>query len=103
MDNEEAFDQVLMSVAQQLGNASAGGIEAMLDVYFGFLRRRTDFFSASEEKVNEAVLAAAKRQLKVVEKDKEAQEKRRKERQAREDAARTMRCADHFQRKAVLA
>ena len=80
MENEDAFDQVLMSVAHQLGNANSGGIEAMLDVYFGFLRRKTDFFSVEESKVNETVLAAVKKQHAIVQKDKQAQEKRRQER-----------------------
>ena len=43
----ERFDGALLGVAQQVAAASAPGdnpIETLLDIYFGFLRRKTDFF-----------------------------------------------------------
>ena len=43
----ERFDAALLGVAQTVSAAAAPGenpIETLLDVYFGFLRRKTDFF-----------------------------------------------------------
>jgi hypothetical protein len=40
MENEDRFDGLYLTVAQQ-----ARGIEPLLDTLFGFLRRKTDFFS----------------------------------------------------------
>ena len=41
---DERFDGMFMQVAQQ-----AGGIENILDVFFGFLNRKTDFFTGADE------------------------------------------------------
>ena len=40
MSDEEKFDGVLMGICQQ-----AKGIDGFLEAVFGFLRRKTDFFS----------------------------------------------------------
>lgn len=40
MSEEERFDGILMSIVQQ-----SAGIDGFFDAVFGFLRRRTDFFS----------------------------------------------------------
>jgi len=42
--HDERFDGFFMQVAQQ-----AGGIDNILDAFFGFLNRKTDFFSGAEE------------------------------------------------------
>ena len=47
MADLERFDPALLGVAQQISAAAAAGdnpIDTLLDIYFGFLRRKTDFF-----------------------------------------------------------
>lgn len=52
MADDERFDGLLMNVAQQLGS-----IDPLLDVFFGFLNRKTDFFSgAQDDKMPEKVV-----------------------------------------------
>jgi hypothetical protein len=84
MVEEDKFDGLLMSVAQQC----RGGIDEMLDTFLSFLRRRTDFYTgAPPEQVEATVLAAVRRQMAQAERMKEerrrqreADEKRRQER-----------------------
>lgn len=49
---QEAFDALLLNIARE-----HEGIDALLDSFFGFLRRKTDFFAAapSKEHVQETV------------------------------------------------
>ena len=57
------FDQLLLNLAQNIGQARGnGGIDAILETFFSFLRRKTDFFSAADinqikEKLNTHVNA----------------------------------------------
>ena len=47
MADFERFDPALLGVAQQISATAAPGenpIDTLLDIYFGFLRRKTDFF-----------------------------------------------------------
>ncbi|KAF8822957.1 nuclear movement family protein, partial [Cardiosporidium cionae] len=55
---EERYDQILGSIAQQ-----CEGIDNLLDVFFGFLLRRSDFFTAVDniEKCEEVVLRHMKK------------------------------------------
>ena len=50
----ERFDPTMLHVAQQIAAMANGedAINMMLDLYFGFLRRKTDFFAS--EKCKEA-------------------------------------------------
>ncbi|KAA0146816.1 hypothetical protein FNF29_07792 [Cafeteria roenbergensis] len=53
-------DDMLMAIARQ----HTRGIDQLLDTFFGFLRRKTDFFSgAGEDRAKKAVLDAMSRQF----------------------------------------
>jgi len=78
----ERFDAVLLNIAQQ-----SGSIDGILDIFFGFLQRKTDFFTGaqSEEAAQEMVLkyykkhwkAGVKKRSEIGEKNRIADEERR--------------------------
>ncbi|KAK2162763.1 hypothetical protein LSH36_92g05007 [Paralvinella palmiformis] len=84
----ERFDGLLMSMAQQCEEA---GIHEMLDCIFGFLARKTDFYTGGGKEAAEKIIkdkfisyqqVALKRQKKERE-EREETERRRKERAAK--------------------
>lgn len=89
----ERFDGILLNVAQQ-----AGSIDGILDTFFGFLQRKTDFFTgAQDEQAAEALVlkyykkhwkVGQKRRQENLEKNRVADEERkqRAEEQKRKDA-----------------
>jgi hypothetical protein len=80
MSQEDKFDGVFMSVAQQ-----AQGIEPLLDHLFSFLRRKTDFYSASKEKINDIVKEAVAKHQHLADKEKLAREKLEKEKKLKKE------------------
>jgi len=62
MSEDERFDGILMNVAQQ-----AGSIDAILDTFFGFLQRKTDFFTGGqdEKSAEELILKHYRKHAKV--------------------------------------
>lgn len=79
----ERFDGILLNIAQQ-----GGSIENILDIFFGFLNRKTDFFTgAQDEKAAEALVlkyyakhwkAGQKKRTEQQEKNRLADEERKK-------------------------
>lgn len=80
MSGEDRFDGLFLNVAQQ-----AQGIEPLLDHFFGFLRRKTDFFNGADNATVEdlvmktvrkhSALSAKDRQNKAVMREKEEKRK----------------------------
>jgi hypothetical protein len=73
MEPEAKFDGALLQIAQNLGQAGvAPGIDGLLDTYFSFLRRKTDFFSGNGvglPAVKEKVLASLQRQWDIAQRE----------------------------------
>merc|ERR1711997_1377451 len=94
-DKEERFDSILLSIAQQC----EGGVPELLDIVFGFMNRKTDFYSGGLEngKAKKMVLDAftkhaasaeaelAKRKARMAEMDRKQKERREKEKKKEEE------------------
>ncbi|ETV91672.1 hypothetical protein H310_13749 [Aphanomyces invadans] len=66
MSDEQRFDGLLMQMAQQ-----QNGIEPMLTSVFGFLRRKTDFFSgATQEAIEQMVLTVVRKESAIAERER---------------------------------
>ncbi|XP_059139786.1 nuclear migration protein nudC-like [Physella acuta] len=76
----ERFDGMLMAMAQQC----EGGIHELLDAFFGFLARKTDFYSgAGKEQAQKMVREKFEQYRKVV---AERMEKEKTEKELEEEA-----------------
>uniref|UniRef100_A0A7S1B0K3 Nuclear migration protein nudC n=1 Tax=Noctiluca scintillans TaxID=2966 RepID=A0A7S1B0K3_NOCSC len=88
MAEEDRFDGVLLNVAQQ-----AGSIENIFDMFFGFMQRKTDFFTgAQDEAAAEQIClkyfrkhakVGQKRRLELAEQNKAADEERKRRAEAK--------------------
>lgn len=83
---ESQYDSHLLTIAQGLSR-DGGGVESILEVYFSFLRRKTDFFNVEKSRVESVVLGACQKQWEIHARS-EAEKKTKAERMAREKTAR---------------
>ncbi|EFO21656.2 hypothetical protein LOAG_06827 [Loa loa] len=80
MDEVGKYDTILLSLAQQM----EGGVSQLLDVLFGFLSRKTDFYTGADiTKAQEMVLKAFNKHGESAKKVAEEAKKRRAEEQKR--------------------
>lgn len=91
MSDNERFDGLFLNLAQQL----EGGIPQLMDIYFDFLRRRTDFYTGSSiDNAKDLVLKAfnkhadrARAELAEKQKRQDEYERKQREKKAAEAAA----------------
>ncbi|GBG28882.1 Nuclear migration protein nudC [Hondaea fermentalgiana] len=75
MASEEQFDGMLLGLAQQVSHTRGPGIDPLLDVMLGFLRRKTDFFTgAPPEQIKAAMNRAVETQIQKAQHAKAKQE-----------------------------
>merc|ERR1712166_770000 len=71
MGGDADFDGMFMQVAER-----RRGIEPLFDSFFGFLRRRTDFFGAGSDKAEATVMQAFKKHLALGEQENAVKEEK---------------------------
>ena len=96
-EKHERFDTILLSIAQQCNE----GVPELLDIIFGFLNRKTDFYSGGLENgkaekmimeafknhAKEAEAELAKKKARLAEMERKQKERREKEKQKEEELA----------------
>lgn len=80
MSDDEKFDGVLLSIVQQ-----AGGIDGFFENVFGFLRRKTDFFT-DQKRAEQVIVTHSSNQFKKWDAQKKQEEDEKKRRQEKEEA-----------------
>eukprot|EP01063_Lacrimia_lanifica_P017888 TRINITY_DN24871_c0_g1_i1.p2 TRINITY_DN24871_c0_g1~~TRINITY_DN24871_c0_g1_i1.p2 ORF type:complete len:336 (+),score=193.41 TRINITY_DN24871_c0_g1_i1:51-1058(+) len=88
---DERYDGILLGLARQITAESGGGVNDLIDTFFSFLRRKTDFFSGvgahgAEKMVMDSFKKHQEMSAATVEKAKAEQAKRDAEKKAREAA-----------------
>merc|ERR1711998_356155 len=95
---EEEFDGMFMQVAQR-----RQGIEPLFDTFFGFLRRRTDFFTAAEPgKAENTVTTAFRKHVSLAEQEAAVKEKEAKEKKKKADQRAAEKAATEAAQKAAV-
>ncbi|KAH9254577.1 hypothetical protein BASA81_007334 [Batrachochytrium salamandrivorans] len=85
---DERFDAILLGLAQQISHTNGSGIDPLLDVFFSFLRRKTDFFSGADENQIKTKLAThVAKQLTLTKEDQARAQKKLREQEERKKQA----------------
>ena len=76
MAQDDRFDGILLSLAQNISATKGPGLDPMLETFFSFLRRKTDFFTgAGSEQVKEKLSEHVKLQMRIVEEEEKLKKK----------------------------
>jgi len=85
--SEEQYDSIFLSLAQNVSQRQGPGIDPLLEVFFSFLRRKTDFFTGAEEDKIKAKLAEhVKKQTQKIAEDQERQKRMKEEKEKKAKA-----------------
>lgn len=79
-EEQTKYDGILLTIVQQ-----AGGIDGFFDSVFGFLRRKTDFFT-DQKRAEQVIVTHSQTQFKEYEKVKKKEEEETKKRKEKEEA-----------------
>jgi hypothetical protein len=86
--NDDRFDAVLLSLAQNVTAVKGPGLDPLLETFFSFLRRKTDFFTGAEpERVKEKLNEHVKKQMRMVVDEEEVSKKQKAEAEKKKKAA----------------
>ena len=82
--DDDRFDGVLLSLAQNISATKGPGLDPILETFFSFMRRKTDFFSgADQSRIRTKLDEHVQKQLRLFKEEEEQAAKTKKEKEAK--------------------
>eukprot|EP00924_Labyrinthula_sp_SR-Ha-C_P001689 augustus_masked-scaffold_18-processed-gene-6.16-mRNA-1 protein AED:0.03 eAED:0.03 QI:0/-1/0/1/-1/1/1/0/311 len=85
MKEDDQFDAVFLGLAQQITRVNGQGIDPLISTFFGFLRRKTDFFTAEKKVLEATVKKHLERNLEIAKEEQNAKLKLEEEKRKRDE------------------